>query len=161
MAAASILIATFMTPTGALAAGPTNTALPTIAGTLAVGQTVNAGSGSWDVTPSSISYQWYRCSTAALVSCAQITGATTSALKLVAADGGNYLQLQVTALSAGGGTTASTAISGRVLVQPLATVIPVITGVAQLGSTLTLTSGTWIDVITPIYSYKWQRCPSL
>ena len=161
MAAASTLIATFMVPTGALAAGPTNTALPTIAGTLAVGQTVNAVSGSWDVTPSSISYQWYRCSTAALVSCAQITGATTSALKLVAADGGNYLQLQVTALSAGGGTTASTAISGRVLVQPLATVIPVITGVAQLGSTLTLTSGTWIDVVTPIYSYKWQRCTSL
>ena len=96
-----------------------------------------------------------------MVSCTQITGATTSALKLVAADGGNYLQLQVTALSAGGGTTASTAISGRVLVQPLATVIPVITGVAQLGSTLTLTSGTWIDVVTPIYSYKWQRCTSL
>lgn len=161
MAAASTLIATFMVPTGALAAGPTNTALPTISGTLAVGQTVTAGSGSWDVTPSSISYQWYRCSTAALVSCTQITGATTSALKLVAADGGNYLQLQVTALSAGGGTTASTSISGRVLVQPLATVIPVITGVAQLGSTLTLTSGTWIDVITPIYSYKWQRCTSL
>ena len=42
MAAASILIATFMTPTGALAAGPTNTVLPTIAGTLAAGQTVNA-----------------------------------------------------------------------------------------------------------------------
>lgn len=161
LAAASTLIATFTTPTGALAAGPTNTALPTIAGTLAVGQTVNAGSGSWDVTPSSISYQWYRCSTAALVSCAQITGATTSALKLVAADGGNYLQLQVTALSAGGGTTAATAISGRVVVQPIATVIPVITGVAQLGSTLTLTSGTWIDVVTPIYSYKWQRCTSL
>ena len=155
------LMATFMTPSGALAAGPRNTALPTIAGTLAVGQTVTAGSGIWDVTPSSISYQWYRCSTAALVSCAQITGATTSALKLVAADGGNYLQLQVTALSAGGGTTAATAISGRVLVQPLATVIPVITGVAQLGSTLTLTSGTWIDVVTPMYSYKWQRCTSL
>ena len=161
LVAASILIATFVTPSGALAAGPTNTVLPTIAGTLAVGQTVNAGSGSWDVAPSSISYQWYRCSTAVVTSCVQIAGATTASLKLVSADGGNYLQLQVTALSAGGGTTASSLISARVVVQPLATVIPVITGVVQLGSTLTLTSGTWIDVITPIYSYKWQRCTSL
>ena len=131
LVAASILIATFMTPSGALAAGPTNTVLPTIAGTLAVGQTVNAGSGSWDVAPSSISYQWYRCSTAVVTSCVQIAGATTASLKLVSADGGNYLQLQVTALSAGGGTTASSLISARVVVQPLATVIPVITGVVQ------------------------------
>lgn len=161
LAAASTLIATYIAPTGALAAGPTNTALPTIAGTLAVGQTVNAGSGSWDVTPSSISYQWYRCSTAVLLSCVQIAGATTNSLKLVPADGGNYLQLQVTALSAGGGTTASSAISSRVVLQPIAVVIPAITGVVQLGSTLTLSTGTWNDVITPIYSYKWQRCASL
>ena len=75
LAAASTLIATLLSPTVALAAGPTNTVLPTITGTLAVGQTVNAGSGSWDVTPSSMSYQWYRCTTAALVSCVQINGA--------------------------------------------------------------------------------------
>jgi hypothetical protein len=153
LAAVSALFASLLAPTVALAAGPTNTVLPTIAGTLAVGQTVNAGSGSWDVAPSSISYQWYRCSTAVVTSCVQIAGATTSALKLVAADGGNYLQLQVTALSAGGGTTASSAISTRVVVQPLA--------VVQLGATLSVTTGTWNDVITPIYSYKWQRCTSL
>ena len=161
LAAASTLIATLVVPTAALAAGPTNTALPTIVGTLAVGQTVTAGSGSWDATPSSISYQWYRCTSAVSTSCVQITGATTTTLKLVAADGGNFLQLQVTALSAGGGTTASSPISARVVIQPVAAVIPAITGVVQLGSTLTLTTGTWNDVITPIYNYKWQRCTSL
>ena len=161
LASAATLIATLVTPTAALAAGPTNTVLPTIAGTLAVGQTVTAGSGSWDSTPSSISYQWYRCSTALSTSCVQITGATTSTLKLVAADGGNFLQLQVTALSAGGGTTASSAISGRVLTQPTALVVPVITGVIQVGSTLTISSGTWINVIAPTFTYKWQRCSSL
>jgi hypothetical protein len=45
LAAASTLLATLLSPTAALAAGPTNTALPTISGTLAVGQTVIAGSG--------------------------------------------------------------------------------------------------------------------
>ena len=161
LAAASTLLATLFSPTAALAAGPTNTVLPTIAGTLAVGQTVTAGSGSWDATPSSITYQWYRCTSAVSTSCVQIAGATTSTLKLVAADGGNFLQLQVTALSAGGGTTASSPISARVVIQPVAAVIPAITGVVQLGSTLTLTTGTWNDVITPIYNYKWQRCASL
>jgi hypothetical protein len=161
LAAASTLIATMISPIAALAAGPTNTVLPTIAGTLAVGQTVTAGSGSWDATPSSISYQWYRCTTATLVTCAQITGATTSTLKLVAADGGNFLQVQVTALSAGGGTTASSAISGRVLTQPEASGAPVITGVMQIGSTLTISNGTWINVIAPTFAYKWQRCVSI
>ena len=161
LAAASTLIAILVSPTAALAAGPTNTVLPTISGTLAVGQTVNAVSGSWDVAPSSISYQWYRCSTALSTSCVQIAGATTISLKLIPADGGNFLQLQVTALSAGGGTTASSQISPRVVIQPVAAIIPVITGVIQLGSILTLTTGTWIDVITPIYIYKWQRCTSL
>ena len=47
LASAATLIATLLTPTAALAAGPTNTVLPTIAGTLAVGQSVTAGSGSW------------------------------------------------------------------------------------------------------------------
>ena len=161
LATAATLIATLTSPNAALAAGPTNTVLPTIAGTLAVGQSVTAGSGSWDATPSSISYQWYRCTSAVSTSCVQITGATTTTLKLVAADGGNFLQLQVTALSAGGGTTASSPISARVVIQPVAAVIPAITGVVQLGSTLTLTTGTWNDVITPIYNYKWQRCTSL
>ena len=161
IAAVSVLLTTLLAPNAALAAGPTNTVLPTISGTLAVGQSVTASSGSWDATPSSISYQWYRCTSAASISCVQITGATTTTLKLVAADGGNFLQLQVTALSAGGGTTASSPISARVVIQPVAAVIPAITGVLQLGSTLTLTTGTWNDVITPIYNYKWQRCASL
>ena len=140
LATASTLIATLVAPTAALAAGPTNTALPTISGTLAVDQTVIAGSGSWDITPSSITYQWNRCSTTEITSCVQITGANTSALKLLPADGGNFLRLQVTALSAGGGTTASSAISGRVLTQPTASAVPVITGVVQVGSTLTISN---------------------
>ena len=161
LAAASTLIATLVSPTAALAAGPTNTALPTISGTLAVGQTVIAGSGSWATTPSSITYQWNRCSTTEITSCIQIADANASALKLLPADGGNFLRLQVTALSAGGGTTASSAISGRVFTQPTASVVPVITGVVQVGSALTISNGTWINVIAPTFTYKWQRCSSL
>jgi hypothetical protein len=161
IAAVSVLLTTLLAPNAALAAGPTNTVLPTISGTLAVDQTVIAGSGSWDVTPSSITYQWNRCSTTEITSCVQITGANVGALKLLPADGGNFLRLQVTALSAGGGTTASSAISARVLTQPAASAVPIITGVVQVGSTLTISNGTWINVIAPTFTYKWQRCSSL
>jgi hypothetical protein len=78
LASAATLIATLVTPTAALAAGPTNTALPTISGTLAVGQTVIAGSGIWATTPSSITYQWNRCSTTEITSCIQIADANAS-----------------------------------------------------------------------------------
>ena len=161
IAAVSVLLTTLLAPNAALAAGPTNTVLPTISGTLAVDQTVIAGSGSWDVTPSSITYQWNRCSTTEITSCVQITGANASALKLLPADGGNFLRLQVTALSTGGGTTASSVISGRVVTKPFASAVPVLTGVVQVGSTLTISNGTWINVIAPIFTYKWQRCSSL
>jgi hypothetical protein len=161
LVAASTLLATLVSPTAAFAAGPINTVLPTISGTLAVDQTVIAGSGSWDVTPSSISYQWNRCATTEITSCIQIPNANASTLKLLPADGGNFLRIQVTALSAGGGTTASSAISGRVLTKPAASVVPVITGVVQVGSALTISNGTWINVIAPTFTYKWQRCSSL
>ena len=161
LATAATLLATLVSPTAAFAAGPTNTGLPTISGTLAVDQTVIAGSGSWDVTPSSITYQWSRCATTEIASCIQIPNANASTLKLLPADGGNFLRLQVTALSAGGGTTASSAISGRVLTKPAASVVPVITGVVQVGSALTISNGTWVNVIAPTFTYKWQRCSSL
>lgn len=161
LAAFSVLLTTLLAPNAALAAGPTNTVLPTISGTLAVDQTAIAGSGSWDVTPSSITYQWNRCSTTEITSCVQITGANASALKLLPADGGNFLRLQVTALSTGGGTTASSVISGRVVTKPVPSAVPVLTGVVQVGSTLTISNGTWINVIAPTFTYKWQRCSSL
>ena len=161
IAAVSVLLTTLLAPNAAFAAGPTSTVLPTISGTLAVDQTVIAGSGSWDVTPSSISYQWSRCATTEITSCIQIPNANASTLKLLPVDGGNFLRLQVTALSAGGGTTASSAISGRVLTKPAASVVPVITGVVQVGSALTISNGTWINVIAPTFTYKWQRCSSL
>jgi len=144
--------------TPASANGPVNNSAPTISGTLAVGQTLSVAPGSWTPSPASYTYQWWRCASQALATCTLITGATNATYTLTASDGGNYFYAQVTALSAGGGTTANSAISGRVLTQPAVLVAPAITGSVLVGTTLSISSGTWSGATSPTYSYQWQKC---
>jgi hypothetical protein len=144
--------------TPASANGPVNNSAPTISGTLAVGQTLSVAPGSWTPSPASYTYQWWSCSSQVLATCSLISGATSATYTLTASDGGNYFYAQVTALSAGGGTTANSAISGRVLTQPAVIVAPAITGSVLVGTTLSLTSGTWSGANSPTFAYQWQKC---
>lgn len=144
--------------TAAQANGPVSNSAPTISGTLAVGQTLTSTPGNWTPAPASYTYQWWSCSSQVLATCTLISGATNSTYTLNASDGGNYFYVQVTALAAGGGTTANSAITGRVLTQPTITVAPAITGSLLVGTTLSLSSGTWSGATAPAYSYQWQKC---
>ena len=54
---------------------------PTVSGTFAVGKTLTLSHGVWSPTPDSVTYRWYRGSTA-------ISGATGKTYKLVADDAG-------------------------------------------------------------------------
>lgn len=40
---------------------------------------------------------------------------------------------------------------------PENTVLPIISGVAQVGNTLTISTGTWTGFPSPTYTYQWQR----
>lgn len=144
--------------TPASANGPVNNSAPTISGTLAVGQTLSVSPGSWTPTPASYTYQWWSCSSQALATCSLIPSATSATYTLTASDGGNYFYAQITALAAGGGTTANSSISGRVLTQPAVIVAPTITGSVLVGTTLSLTSGTWSGANSPTFAYQWQKC---
>lgn len=144
--------------TAAQANGPVSNSAPTISGTLAVGQMLTSTPGSWTPAPASYTYQWWSCSSQVLATCSLISGATNSTYSLTTNDGGNYFYVQVTALAAGGGTTANSAITGRVLTQPTITVAPAITGSLLIGTTLSLSSGTWSGATAPVYSYQWQKC---
>jgi hypothetical protein len=86
----------------------------TVAGTAKVGKSLTAGKGTWTGTGITYSYKWYRCTViakatgsaapAAAAKCSVIAGATTASHKVVTADVGKYLRVQVTATNSAGST---------------------------------------------------------
>jgi hypothetical protein len=141
---------------------PSNTALPTASGTAQVGQTLTAGSGTWTGTaPIGYAYQWQDCNTLG-EACVNIAGASASTYKLGAGDTGHTVRIVVTASNPGGSTPASSAASAVVTAAPPLsnTALPVISGVAREGETLSASNGTWTGEPSS-FAYQWQDCSTL
>lgn len=82
---------------------PANTSAPTITGVAQQGQTLTASSGTWDNSPTAYAYQWQ--SSSDLLTWTDITGATSSAVVVVAGDVGHYLRVEVTASNTAGSSS--------------------------------------------------------
>jgi hypothetical protein len=79
---------------------PVNTVPPALDGKFRFeGELVSTNDGTWDNSPTSFTYQWYRDST-------PISGETTNEYVLAAADADKYVSCEVTAINAGGSATA-------------------------------------------------------
>src|SRR5205807_3327229 len=91
---------------------PVNTAVPTIPGTAAQGQTLTESHGTWTNSPTSFAYQWQRCDSAG-ANCAAIAGAANQTYVLVAADMWEERRVREAGTNGGGAssdaTTAQTA----------------------------------------------------
>jgi hypothetical protein len=138
---------------------PINTGAPTITGTASTGQTLTAGNGTWDAFPSSLTftYQWQRCSSPG--TCSNITGATASTYLLASGDVGMTIRLQVKAANTvGTSAAANSSETSTVTAAPANTALPTITGLTQVGSTLTEHDGTWTGSPTPTLTYQWEQC---
>ena len=99
------------TYTAAYAASPTapvNTSLPTTGGGPArVGRPLTATDGTWTGTlPITFTYQWLRCSSTSLTSCATIATGTSKTYLVTAADLGARLRVRVTATNTAGSASA-------------------------------------------------------
>lgn len=85
---------------------PVNSGPPAISGSAQSGQTLSASNGSWLNSPTSFSYAWQRCNSLG-VSCLAISGATSSAYTLHAADVGYTIRVAVKASNSAGSATAT------------------------------------------------------
>ena len=142
---------------------PVNSVPPAITGTAQVGQSLSSSTGTWSGSPTSYAYQWSRCNSSG-ASCVDLGGATNPSYLLVAADLGSTLRVRVTASNATGpGTPVTSGQSAVVAAAPPAvpvnSVLPAISGTAQVGQSLTSSTGTWSGSPTS-YAYQWSRCNS-
>ncbi|HKU56778.1 MAG TPA: hypothetical protein VJP41_07135 [Gaiellaceae bacterium] len=110
------------------ATAPTNTTAPAVSGTLEVGSTLTASQGSWNGSPTSITFTWSRCD-ANGDSCATIDDATSATYRLTQADAGAALRVSVAATNADGTTYFTTAPTAAV---PGANGCPAGTGTIQV-----------------------------
>jgi hypothetical protein len=145
----------------ALAAAPSNTVLPTIAGKPAVGETLTASDGTWSNSPTSFAYHWLRCNGGGN-SCVSVANGTQKTYTLVGADAGHTMRVRVTATNADGSSSAESAQTDPVApatssAAPKNTARPVISGTTRVGQTLTADEGSWSGNPTS-FAFQWQRC---
>ena len=134
-------------------APPVNTVAPAITGDTGLGDTLTTTNGTWTANPSisGYTYQWYRGASA-------ISGATSSTYDIVQADDDASITCQVTATNASGSTTqASNAINVDDFTVPVITGVPTISGLAEVGQTLTATEASVSGNPTPTRTWQWQK----
>ena len=141
---------------------PVNTAYPTQTGSASSGSTLTGTRGAWSGSGLSYTYEWIRCTTTTIASCSRISGANALTYTLGSGDVGKYVRLRVVASNSDGASmmrsTATTAVTGPVVVAPANTVYPAITGTATVGQTLSETDGTWTGTAPITYTRAWWRC---
>jgi len=138
-------------------AAPSISTIPTITGTARTGETLSSSTGTWSGSPTSYSYQWKRSLTSG-GSYTDLAAATSSSYVVSDSDVGYFIKASVTATN-GLGTSSpalSTATTVVVDIAPTNTVLPVITGTARTGATLTTTNGSWTSSPS-LYVYQWKR----
>lgn len=130
-----------------------NTETPTVTGSATVGQTLTANTGAWSGDDVTFSYQWYRGEE-------PIYGATNQTYTIVGDDEGKTITVQVSGDNDAGGEFANTAATVEVTTAPPEILtLPVITGTAEVGQTLTVNTGVWDYpgwAGEPTYTYQWQ-----
>ncbi|MCU1479922.1 MAG: hypothetical protein JWQ19_708 [Subtercola sp.] len=150
-AAGYVSIAKTSAATVAVAPAPmTQTPTPTIVGTPQVGVALGVVQGSWLPAPTTFAYQW-------TVGGVAVSGATGTSYTPIVADLGKTIVIAVTGSSLGYVASVQSSIaSAAVLPGTLtATPAPTVTGIAQLGQTLSLAAGAWAPGAVA-FVYQWN-----
>lgn len=129
----------------------------TIAGKAAVGSTVKVAGGTWTAVPAATqTYQFFACNTvikspsAALPTsgCVALGSAgAADTTPLPASARGKFIVTKIVSTNAVGSSTAVTASTAAVTLDPE---LPIISGTVAVGQSLTSTAGEWPGMTTPI-----------
>jgi hypothetical protein len=127
---------------------PSNSVAPAISGTIDIGETITCSTGSWTGGPTGYAYAWFVDGVldAGLGTANSIVIPHTLSLTTV--------KCRVTATNAYGSTTAYSNEVEVPLSAPVNTVSPTLSGLAEIGETLTCGTGTWAHTPTS-YAYAW------
>jgi len=135
---------------------------PSITGVPDEHQVLDADPGRWGGTETQLSYQWESCDEGG-AECAPIEGATGTEYDLAEGDLATTLRVRVgasNALDALSDVSAATPVIGAPSALADASA-PSISGVAQVGQTLTADPGSWSGAGAISYAYQWQSCDQL
>ncbi|MFF2451507.1 hypothetical protein [Isoptericola sp. NPDC058082] len=133
--------------TAAVVAAGLSTGTPTISGTVRVGSKVTAKPGTW-TSKTTLSYQWYASGT-------KISGATASTYTPSSSLKGRTLTVRVTGTKSGYTTVTRTSAGTKVAPGVLSAPRPTIKGTVKVGSTVSVSRGTWKPGATT-YRYQWK-----
>jgi hypothetical protein len=139
---------------------------PTISGGTSVGDTLTGSPGTWAPGAASYKWNWRRCPPdggQGAGNCEGIIDGPSNTYVLQPGDVGFTIRLQVKAFDGGGGkigvntSNATAQITGQG-VGPTNTGLPSVTGVANVGQTLTSDDGSWASRYLVSWSEAWLRC---
>ena len=125
----------------------TNTAVPMITGSPAVGQVLSATDGTWTPTPAAATYQWKLDGTA-------IEGATAPTYTVAATDLGKAITVTVAVSKTGVTASSASSVAVTVTAGALVTGKPTVSGTARVGAKLALKAGTWTPSTKLTYQWK-------
>lgn len=130
----------------------TNVTAPVVSGAWTVGTSLSASSGSWS-TSGTYTFQWQSSSDNS--TWADIAAATSASYVVTSNEASKFVRVQVINTSTSGSGIAYSSSRSKVG-SPFNTVLPAVSGTIKIGSTQTVTNGTWANTPTS-YGYQWQK----
>ena len=130
------------------------------------GQILTAHRGRWETAPDPVetgfTYRWFRCDGGGCAPAGEPSASSSYTLR--AADVGRRMMVRVTGscdapgACHAGGASADSGQTGAVLPDPRNEALPQISGLAQVGQTLSASVGFWRSVAPLSFSHQWMRC---
>jgi hypothetical protein len=130
----------------------TNSVAPAVTGSWTEGTTLSASNGTWSTT-GTFTYQWQSSSDNSTWS--DIASATLATFVITSSQASKYVRVKVYNSTSNGDGIAYSVPRFKVG-SPYNTALPTVSGTIRIGSTQTVTTGTWSDTPTA-YSYQWQK----